>query len=70
MSPDAARAIRDWRRAHGLPQAPESDEAQAPARIGVVPAVTHAKSGGDAKSRCHGPDHPCVLDNEGNDDGD
>ena len=28
MSPDAARAIRDWRRANGLPQPPETVEAR------------------------------------------
>lgn len=30
MSADSARVIRDWRRAHGLPQAAEPDEAQGP----------------------------------------
>src|SRR5690348_9207605 len=31
LSPESARMIRDWRRAHGLPQAPEED-AQTPSR--------------------------------------
>jgi hypothetical protein len=30
FSPEAARVIRDWRRAHGLPQAPEADDLKAP----------------------------------------
>jgi hypothetical protein len=28
FSPESARMIRDWRRAHGLPQGPEADDAQ------------------------------------------
>jgi hypothetical protein len=30
FSPEAAHMIRDWRRAHGLPQGPEAAETQAP----------------------------------------
>jgi hypothetical protein len=30
FSPEAAHMIRDWRRAHGLPQAPETTQVQAP----------------------------------------
>jgi len=30
FSPEAAHMIRDWRRANGLPQAPEANEIQAP----------------------------------------
>jgi hypothetical protein len=45
MSPDAARVIRDWRRAHGLPQPPEADEVQAPARVESIPAAIHMQPG-------------------------
>jgi hypothetical protein len=45
MSPDAARVIRDWRRAHGLPQPPEAEEVRVQVRGDTTPGATHIRSG-------------------------
>lgn len=45
MSPDAARVIRDWRRAHGLPQSPEAEEVKAQVHADATPGATHIQSG-------------------------